>query len=126
MLNILSILNYIKKCVEDLHERVYVMDDEHIKDTKTGLEFHLYDDYFKATYDDKLVLKMSDLSEQEQMVVWEIKQLITDPDKVKERKEEYPKMMKKHRMEFSELFENPNPVASRGPEMEEDTQEYMG
>ena len=126
MLNILSILKYMHTNLPHDKERYVVLDSEHIMDTKTGVELHTYDDWFKFTRDGETVAKMSDFTPQEQEVVWEIKKSITDPAVIKKMEEDYPVRLKERREALSNLFEYPEPVINKNPVMEEDTEEYQG
>lgn len=107
-------------------ERYKKIDDEHIIDNQTGVELHVYDDWFKLTHDGDIIARMSDFSNQEQEVVWKIKQAITDPDTAIAREHEYPNILKGRRENLSNLFENPKPVKNISPVMEENTVEYLG
>lgn len=107
-------------------ERYKIINDEHVLDIKTGVEYHLYDDYFKITYGDDKIAKMNDFTLDEQEIIWKIKQLITDPEKVKQRLEEYPTLVKQRREKLSELYENPNPTSTKIVVEEVDTEVYTG
>lgn len=110
MLNILTILSYIKSNLHDPEGRFSIIDDEHIIDTKTGVELHMYDDVFKMTHGNAVVATIHDTTLDEQTVVWEIKQMITDPEKAQKRLAERPQKIKERRARLSELFENPTPI----------------
>lgn len=124
MLNIRSILNHILKGITEKNPRYIVKDHEHVIDTQTGTELHMYGDWFKVGYKDVMVAKMSDFTSEEQDIVWCIKQAITDPTKAKEYSDEYHAQLKKNREKFSDLFEYPEPVTSL--KEEEGTVEYQG
>lgn len=109
MLNILTILNYVKTNLNDVNGRFNIIDDEHIIDTKTGVEFHMYDDSFKLTYGDDTIATMNDMTTEEQSIVWSIKQLITSPEKARQRQAERPELIKQRRQKLSDLFEHPTP-----------------
>lgn len=126
MLNIESILQYMHDQIVAGSERYKLIDDEHVLDTKTGVKFHLYDDWSKATYDGEVILKMSDLTTGEQQVLWKIKQMITDPTVAKKKREDYPILLKQRREKLSELFENPTPVMLKEPVVEADAEVYAG
>lgn len=99
----------------------------HIIDTKTGVEYHLYDDYGKVTYDDEVVAKLDYFTKEEQELLWNIKHSITDPGIVKQKLEEYPMMVKDARETFASLYENPQPILDDIAVVEEpDTIEYDG
>jgi len=126
MLALISVLNYVKNGVAKKDPRFTVIDDEHIMDTKTGIEFHIYDDYFQMTHGDDVVGKPNYFTKQEQATVWEIKQLITDPAKASARKEAYPAMIGSKREYLSSLFESPMPMNTGLPKAEVGAREYAG
>jgi geranylgeranyl pyrophosphate synthase len=126
MINILSILNFALTSLRAGDDRYKILDDEHILDTKTGVMFNMYDDVVDITRDDEVVLKLQYLTKDEQTVIWAIKQHITDPVKAKEKEMNYPAMVKEQRERFSDMYENPNPVASDFVEPEPDASEYAG
>lgn len=107
-------------------DRYIKVDSEHILDSSTGVKYHLYDDWLKLTHDDKVVLKSTDLTPQEQSLIWDIKQLITDPVEAARLKQEYPDKIKTRRKALSDLYENPTPAVIRDPIVETDTEEYKG
>ena len=127
MLNISSVLKFIRDGVQSGMERYVVVDDEHIIDNITGLKLHIYDDWFKFTHDGDLVATMRDFDTNvEQPLIWEIKALITRPETIEQRKSEYLPMIKKRRGNFSNFLENPTPVTPKHVVMEDDTDEYTG
>ena len=126
MLNLLSVLKFVKTGVANQDPRFEVKDDEHVFDMKTGVEFHMYDDDFKMTYGENIIAKPYSFTKEEQEVIWELKELITDPVKSAMRKEEYPQRIKEEREFISSLFENPQPIQDMTPMAEEDSTEYTG
>lgn len=126
MLNIKSILMFLYEEVKSQSPRVIVLDDEHVLDTKTGVELHMYDDQFKVTHNEDTVAVHNYFTKQEQEIVWAIKQLITDPIKAAKRLEEYPIILATSRERLSDLFENPEPVVDTGPVEEDNTVAYTG
>lgn len=126
MVNIKDILIYVHNGVKAKHPRFTVEDDEHVLDTKTGVEFHLYDDGGKVTHGDTVIAKMGYFTEQEKAVLFAIKKLITDPKVVAEKVAHYPVLVKEARASFSKLFEQPNPPKCLGPTEEENTVPYKG
>lgn len=126
MLNIQSIFKHVLTELMQKSPRIKVIDSEHIYDTKTGAKYHMYDEYFKITYDGEPILKTGHLTPEEQSVIWEIKQLITDPMEAQKKMEEYPAMLKKKREQFSEIYEHPSPPMSKEPMVEANTTEYQG
>lgn len=126
MLNLLSVLKFIESGVINRDARFTILDDRHVMDEKTGVEIHMYDDDFKLTYNGEIVAKPKHFTMEEQEVVWAIKEFITDPDKMAQRKEEYPRMIKEEREKLSMYFENPNPPNPKVAVAEEDSTEYAG
>tara|TARA_R110002124_G_scaffold92696_2_gene235409 strand:- start:2244 stop:2627 length:384 start_codon:yes stop_codon:yes gene_type:complete len=127
MLNISSILLHIHNLIKDGSERITILDDQHVLDTKTAVKLHLYDDWFKITHDDHVIATMRDFdSETEQPIIWKIKNLITDPAKIEEGKVDYIAMIKERRSAISDLFENPVPIVEDEPIVEVNTVDYMG
>lgn len=126
MINILEILEYVYKGVRDDDPRFVVEDDEHVLDTKTGIEYHLYDNGGKVTYGEKIVARLEYYRKPEQMILMAIKNLITDPNVMEQKIAHYPVMLKEAREEFASYYENPTPVMNRKPEEEEDTTSYNG
>ena len=106
-------------------DRFVILDDEHVLDSKTGIEFHLFDEDFKITHGDKTIATKQDFTEEEQTCVMAMKYKITDPILSKERKEKYPLELKARREHFANLFEYPEPTIG-APIEEEGTDEYIG
>ena len=125
MLNIKSILKFVLLSMEGGADRFVVVDDEHVLDSKTGIEFHLFDEDFKITHGDKVVATKNDFSQEEQACVMQMKYKITDPELSRERKENYPMELKARREHFAALFETPEPTIKTMIE-EEDTVDYKG
>ena len=124
MLSIHSILKYIHQNLSD--PRYQKLDEEHILDSKTGIELHMYDDWFKMTKDDEIIATMGDFTSDEQECIWAIKQAVADPVKAKMKADDYHKDMAARRSNLSMLFEKPEPVANKQPVVEEDTKAYQG
>lgn len=124
MLSIQSILKYIKANLTD--PRYKKMDEEHIMDTKTGIEIHMYDDWFKMTKGDEVIATMGDFTPDEHSEIWAIKQAVADPVKAKAKKENYYKDMYDRRSHVSMLFETPEPIKNKEPIVEPNTEEYKG
>ena len=106
-------------------DRFVILNDEHVLDSKTGVEFHLFDEDFKVTHGDKTIATKQDFTEDEQTYLMTVKYKITDPVLSKERKEKYPLELKARREHFASLFENPVPTIATLVE-EEGTDEYIG
>ena len=126
MLNIKSILLFIHQGVSQKDPRFKVEDDEHIIDTKTGVEFHLYDSTGKVTHGEDVIAQMEYFTPEEKEVLFEIKKLITDPEKVKQKIAHYPVMVAEARKKLSNLFETPQPTNTMNPIAEENTTAYRG
>lgn len=126
MLNILSVLKFIDKAVKAKDPRYHVLDDEHILDANSGIELHMYDEWFKVTHNDETIATKTDFTRDEQEVVWSIKQSISDPENSIYIAENYSKLQKERREKLSSLLEDPSPVARGLPSAEEGTTEYQG
>jgi len=126
MLNIKDVLVYVHNGVKKKDPRFKIEDDEHIIDTKTGVEFHLYDEGGKVTHGDDLIARMEYFTKDEQSVLFEIKKLITDPATVQKKIAHYPVMLKEAREVFAGLFESPQPTNVMEPEAESNTTPYRG
>ncbi|AUR86167.1 hypothetical protein NVP1083O_21 [Vibrio phage 1.083.O._10N.286.52.B9] len=126
MLNLNSIFQFMLSEMKSGGDRFIKVDDEHVIDSTTGVEYHLYDDSFKMTHNGKLIAKDDFFTKDEQCSIWEIKTLITDPALVEKRKAEYPLMIKSGREKLSLLYENPQPLTVSAPILEDDTITYMG
>ena len=126
MLNIHSVLKFILLGLEDAVERFKIVDDEHVIDSHTGVELHLYDGWFKLTRGDDVIIEMINFSEDEKQVLWDIKTIITEPATMKEREDNYISNTQKRRQKLSDLFENPQPLKVKSPVMETGTVDYTG
>lgn len=126
MLNLLSVLKHVSSGIQEEEPRYIVQDDEHILDMKSGVLFHVYDNWFKLTYEDKNVITKDDFTVEEQEQFWEIKKLITAQEKLLEMKENYKPLQIERRNKMSDLFENPVPVNPLKPVEEEGTTTYIG
>ena len=124
MLNINGILKAILSDLKNKPELIKVVDDQHLVDTISGVEFHLYDDYFQMTRGDEKAVSVSSFSDAEKVTVMEIKNHITDPEVTADKKENYKEHIAENRQRFSDWFEVPIPV-SEGIVEEEDTEEYV-
>ena len=126
MLSILSILKYVLTSMEKGSDRFVIIDDAHILDEQTGVKYHLYDDFFKMSYNGEVVIKSPHFTDEEQGVVWKIRNIITDPAVIKEQMEKYPEVVASNRAKLSHLYEHPEPVPDRRPKAEPDATEYTG
>lgn len=124
MLNLASVLKAIADDIKNKPESIKIINDEHFIDKPSGVEFHLYDDYFQMTRGDDKPVSAASFSHNEQQIIMEIKDLITDPSVTLDKKENYKKHMMENRERFSDWFENPIPVYD-GVKEEEDTEEYV-
>lgn len=123
MLNIHSVLKAILNDLKANSENINVIDDQHFIDNLSGVEFHLYDDYFQMTRGEDKPISASSFSKNEQQTIMEIKDLITDPAVTLDKKENYQKYVTGNRERFSSWFENPTPVHD-GVQEEDNTVEY--
>lgn len=124
MLNITSVLKAILNDLENSSEHMMIVDDQHFIDKLSGVEFHLYDDYFQMTRGEDKPVSASSFSKGEQSLVMQIKELITDPNVVRDKKENYQKYVGENRERFSSWFENPTPIHD-GVQEETDVEEYV-
>lgn len=124
MLNINGVLKAILNDLENKPETIKVIDDQHFIDKLSGVEFHLYDDYFQMTRGNDKPVSVSSFSHDEQQTIMKIKNLITDPEKTKDKEDNYQKYISDARERFSNWFENPEPLHD-GVQEEEDTEEYI-
>lgn len=123
MLNINSVLNEILKDLSNKADSVVIVDDQHIIDKISGVEFHLYDDYFQMTRGKDKPVSASSFSKDEQATIMKIKNIITDPMLTKDKQDNYQKYVTQNRARFSGWFENPEPIRD-GVKEEDNTEEY--
>ncbi len=126
MIDIAKILTYVYNGVKADDPRFVVEDDEHVLDTKTSIEYHLYDDGGKVTYGDKVVARLEFYRKNEQDILMAIKKLITDPKVMEQKIAHYPVMVKEAREAFADYYENPRPIVNKEPVAEENTTDYQG
>lgn len=127
MLNIESILMHVLQGITAKDPRFQVISDEHVLDTKTGVTIHVYDDWFKLTREDENVITKNDFTDAEQNVVWQIKQVITPPEVLKEKEVNYKPLQDHRRAQLSYLYEQPTPIPDvNNVQPEPDTTEYTG
>lgn len=126
MLDIQSILTFMMNGIAQQDPRFVVEDDEHIIDTKTGINLHVYDNWFKVTHEDSNVVTKEDFTSDEQMTVWSIKKLITAPEVLKQREVDYKPLQIARRKYLSDLFENPIPLDDNKPKAEPGAATYIG
>ena len=86
----------------------------------------MYDDWFKLVRDGETIATTNDFTQHEQQEVDAIKMLITDPEKVKMKEEQYSQLMAERRETLSHHFEHPVPVESKHATEESNTEEYQG
>lgn len=127
MLNIESVLRFIKQGISDKNPRFKVMDTEHVIDTHTGIELHMYSDWFKLTHNGETIATMRDFNTHiEQPIVWEIKNAVTPPEVLQHQKNNYMEDIKNRRKKLSHYFENPTPIESKDISVESDATTYTG
>lgn len=124
MLNIQSILKEILKELQSDSDTIKIIDDTHILDMVSGVEFHLYDDYFQMTKEKDEPVSISSFSDAEKSIIMQLKDLITDPEVTKDKCDNYQDYIVKNRQRFSKWFENPTPV-NLGVTEEVDTTDYV-
>ncbi len=107
MVNYETWLNYVKDGIINENERYQVIDNSAILDTLSGVKLHFYDEWLKITHNDEIVATTRDFNpDTEQPIMWDIRELITDPEKVKN----HMKYVEEHRERLSVLLQNPTPV----------------
>ena len=87
-----------------------LVDDQHFIDKISGVEFHLYDDYFQVSRGDDKPVSVSKFSKDEQKIFMQLKDAITDPEITRDKKINHEKYVTEARERFSDWFENPLPV----------------
>ncbi len=126
MLNINSILKSVLHEVQEKSESINVVDEYHVVDTISGVEFHLYDDYFQMTKGDEKPISVSRFSEGEKATIMELKNLITDPLVTQDKLDNHDQYVSNDRQRFADWFQNPNPVVEHGGVKEEEgTEVYV-
>jgi len=124
MLSIESILKFVHENLSN--PRFKKLNEEHIVDEKTGIEFHMYDDWFKMTKGEDIIATIHDFTPTEQKHVWGIKQAVADPVKSKQKEANYHKDMAARRSHLAQLFEYPAPDSVKTAIVESDTVKYVG
>ena len=124
MIDILTVLKAILKDIEDDNKAVTVINDTHFMDTLSGVEFHLYDEYFQMTRGEEEPVAVSSFTKDEQDVIMEIKELITPMELSKAKKEDYNKYLISSRSRFADWYLNPKPV-SHGIVADVDAKPYI-
>lgn len=129
MINLKQALNAVYNDLINNPDAIMIVDDQHIIDKVSGIEFHLYDDYFQLTRGNGKPVTPSHLSKNkdgkdgEQAVVMKIKEAIQDPIVTQEKIENYDKYITEARERLSSWFENPIPVMD-GVQEETDADDY--
>lgn len=126
MLNIESILNHVLQSVLAGDERYEVVDDEHIVDRKTGVSIHVYDDWFKVTHGDEVVVTKNDFTPVEQSIFWKIKNTITSAETRANKENNYKALQETRRVHLSSLYEKPTPLDDNLPVAEVGAEVYTG
>lgn len=125
MLNIASILQSIHEDIVNKSDKVEVLDDEHVVDKVSGVEFYLYDDYFQMRRGKEKPVTHSVFSENEQHIIMQIKNAITSPQVTQEKLRNYKVHQEESRRRFSDWFENPKPIHAGTVVEETDTEQYV-
>ncbi len=126
MLSLESILTYIHNGVAKQDPRFVVEGYEHVTDTSTGIMLHVYDKWFKVTYENDNIVTQDDFTKEERDTVWKIKELITPPDVLEKMITDIKPLQEARRAKFSALYENPTPMAVNAPVAEDNADIYMG
>ena len=124
MIDIHAVLKAILTDIEDDNQSITVVDDMHFIDNLSGVEFHLYDEYFQMTRGKEKPVAVSSFTKEEQEVIMEIKELITPAELSKAKKDDYHKYLVDSRARFSDWYTNPVPSNSVITK-EEDVQPYV-
>ena len=124
MLNIKRILEAVLKDALENSDALIITDDQHFIDKLSGVEFHLMDDYFQMTRGDDQPVSVSSFTKDEQSIIMQLKELITDPAVTADKKENYQQHIKDNRIRLSGWFEQPIPITD-GVQEEEDTEDYV-
>ena len=69
---------------------------------------------------------MDNFSKDEHAALWAIKRTVVGDDIMKSREENFPTTTKERREKLSNLFEYPEPIVSKVPVVELDTDLYEG
>lgn len=123
MLNISSILRAVLDDLERKSDNIKIIDDMHLVDKVSGVEYHLYDDYFQMTRGSDRPVSQSSFSDSEKSLIMQIKNFITDPEVTKDKRENYHKYVQDNRALFSSWYEHPEPMG-QGIVEEDDAEEY--
>ncbi len=126
MYKAISIITAVKNGIASGNERFVVPDDEHVIDTITGVTYHIYDHWYKLAYDGKTVATMDDFSPEVLEVIVEIKELISAPGVLNEKREKLKPLWEARMQQFSDLYENPMPTNSALTVKELGTEDYIG
>lgn len=126
MLNIKSILEFVKDGVVRKDARFVIEDDEHLLDKNTGVAYHVYDSWFKVSQDGDAVITADDFTPEEKEIVWEIKKAITTPEDMKQKELNYKALQKSRRECLSDLYEFPTPAHDKTVEPEDGAEIYKG
>ncbi len=126
MLELKSILTHVLNGIKNKDQRYIVKDDEHVVDTKTGVTYHLYDEWVKLTHEGESVIFKENFLESEQGLIWEIKGIITPPEVSENKTKNYKAISADRRKKLSDLYENPAPLTEAMPIAEEGAETYQG
>lgn len=110
IVDILAVLNAILLDIEDANKAITVIDDTHFVDNLSGVEFHLYDEYFQMTRGKEKPVAVSSFTKEEQSVIMKIKELITPTEISESKKGDYHKYLVSSRARFSDWYTDPIPT----------------
>lgn len=94
-----------------------IIDCEHLLNKYTGAMMHLYDDDFKVTYNDEVIIRQAKFRPEELDLIWEIKKEMTTKEEFDKKRSEYPKAVEMARRAFSDLYEFPKPLTDKMPKL---------
>jgi len=126
MLSLESILTYIHNGLVKQDPRFLVEGFEHVTDINTGVTLHMYDKWFKVTYEDQNIATQDDFIKEEREIIWKIKELITPADVMEKMITDIKPLQEARRAKLSYLYENPTPIATNAPVAEEGAATYTG
>ena len=124
LIDILAVLKAVLVDIEDDNKAITIIDETHFLDNLSGVEFHLYDEYFQMTRGKEKPVTVSSFTKEEQSVIMEIKELITPAEVSKAKKDDYHKYLVASRSRFSDWYANPVPT-SPAVVKEETVQPYV-
>lgn len=129
MYNIQSILEWMMHQIHSKNPRFEISPDYmHVKDNHTGIEYHLYDNWSKITHGDNTIATSHELTEDENKILWKIRELITPPNVMQQHQSNFHQRIYDKRSELAEHYATPKPVESKQSHIvaEKGTKPYKG